>query len=278
MSVLSQIQKEAANLTPAETRLVRSVIESPRAAALSTVSELARSADVHEATVSRLARKLGFESYPSFRQALREEFIPSQEPATRFKKTIGSTAQDSVLGSLIRQETEALLRIESYVSTDSIVEVAERLMAARRIHIFGRGNAETLALLMVKRFRRFGRDVQKLSGDPRELAEQALGFAAGDAVLCFAFRRAPRGYRPLVEAARAAGAETIVVSGAAGPMLTPAPDHLLAAPRGGDRDAFQTLTVPMTLCNALVIAAGALDKEQTLSALERLGALMDRFD
>ena len=168
---MQKIQDAAEDLTPAETRLVQSVIESPREAALGTVSELARSAGVHEATVSRLARKLGFASYPSFRRALREEFIPSQETATRFQKTIGSASQESILGTLVRQETEALHRIEEYIPPDRILDVARRLMSARRLHIFGRGNAETLAVLMLKRFRRFGRDVHKLSGDPRELAE-----------------------------------------------------------------------------------------------------------
>ena len=58
----------------------------------------------------------------------------------------------------------------------------------------------------------------------------------------------------------------------------PQPDHLLAAPRSGDPDAFQTLTVPMTLCNAIVIAAGALDEGRSLETLDRLGALIERFE
>lgn len=278
LSVVSKIQDAADSLTTAEKRLVQSVVDSPREAALGTVSELARSAGVHEATVSRLARKLGFDSFSLFRKALREEFIPSQETATRLQKTIGSTAQETVLGRLVRQETEALNRIENYISPERIIDVAKRLMAAPRLHIFARGNAETLSLLMTKRFRRFGRDVHKLSGDPRELAEQALGFGRGDVVLCFAFRRAPRGYAPLIESAREAGAETIVISGTAGTMLVPAPDHLLAVPRSGDPDEFQTLTVPMTVCNAIVIAAGALDEDHSLKALEKLGNLINRFE
>ena len=278
MSVVSKIQSAADNLTAAEKRLVQLVVDSPREAALGTVSELARSAGVHEATVSRLARKLGFQTFPSFRKALREEFIPSQETATRFQKTIGSTTQETILGTLVRQETEALARIESFIASERIIQIAERLMAAPRLHIFARGNAETLSLMMTKRFRRFGRDVHKLSGDPRELAEQALGFGKGDVVLCFAFRRTPRGYKALIESAREAGAETIVISGTAGTMLVPAPDHLVAVPRSGDPDQFQTLTVPMTVCNAIVLAAGALEEDHSLKALERLGVLIKRFD
>jgi DNA-binding MurR/RpiR family transcriptional regulator len=278
VSVLSKIQDVAGELTPAETRLVQSVIQSPRASALGTAAELAQNAGVHEATASRLARKLGFDSYSAFRRALRDEFIPSREPATRLQKTLGSATGDTILGTLVRHETEALARIEAFADSDRIAEIAERLMSARRIHLFGRGNAETLSLLMLKRFRRFGRDVQKLSGDPRDLAEQALGFSEGEVLMMFAFRRAPKSYAPLIESARQAGTKTIVVADTVGPTLSPQPDFLLAAPRSGDPDAFQTLTVPMTLCNAIVVAAGALDEGRALQALEQLGTLIERFD
>jgi DNA-binding MurR/RpiR family transcriptional regulator len=132
--------------------------------------------------------------------------------------------------------------------------------------------------MMVKRFRRFGKDVQQLDNDPRGLAEQMLGVEAGDVVLSFAFRRSPRGYAALMETAKEAGAQTIIISGNSGAFLAPRPDHILAAPRSGDPDAFQTLTVPMTVCNAIIIAAGLRAKEESLKKLDRLGQLIERFE
>lgn len=278
MSLMDMISKKAAELTPNERRLVQTVIDSPTAAALGTAGLLARAVGVHEATASRLARKLGFESYGAFRDALREEFIATRETATRFEKTISDTEPGTILGTLARNEAQALGRIEDFIPAAQIDAVAARLMGAARLFIYGYGNAEVLALMMVKRFRRFGRDVHQLDPDPRALAEQALGLAAGDVVLIFAFRRAPRAYAALVETAREAGAETIVISGRAGAFLAPAPDRLLTAPRSGNPDGFQTLTVPMTVCNAIVIAAGALAKEASLKKLERLGQLIERFE
>jgi hypothetical protein len=61
-------------------------------------------------------------------------------------------------------------------------------------------------------------------------------------------------------------------------MLVPAPDLLLSAPRSGDIDGFQTLTVPMAISNAIVLAAGALEDVTALKTLERLGALIKRFE
>ena len=278
MSLIGKISHQAPSLTPSERRLVETVIEKPTAAALGTAGELARSVGVHEATASRLAKKLGFDGYASFRDALREEFIATHETATRFEKTITTNTPETILGKLALDEGQALGRIEEFINADQIAEVAGLLMGARRIFVYGYGNAEILALMMVKRFRRFGKDVQLLLLDPRGLAEQLLGIGPGDVLLSFAFRRQPRGYAALVEVAREAGAKTIVISGKSGALLAPGPDHLLAAPRSGDPDAFQTLIVPMTVCNAIVIAAGLTAKEETLKKLDRLGQLIERFE
>ncbi|MCR9087620.1 MAG: MurR/RpiR family transcriptional regulator [Rhodobacteraceae bacterium] len=278
MSLLEKISDEAAKLTPNERLLVQSVINSPTAAALGTANELAKAVGVHEATASRLARKLGYESYAAFRDALREEFIATRETATRFEKTIAESSSETVLGKLAGEEIQALGRIEEFITADQIARVVASLMGAGRIFVYGYGNAQVLSLLMIKRFRRFGKDVHKLSADPRALAEQALGLRAGDVVLTFAFRRPPRSYAALIETAREAGAETIVISGTSGALLAPRPDHLLAAPRSGDPDAFQTLTVPMTVCNAIVIAAGHTEKEEALKKLNHLGQLIERFE
>lgn len=278
MSLIAKISHQAPSLTPSERRLVQTVIESPTSAALGTAGELARSVGVHEATASRLARKLGFDSYAAFRDALRDEFIATRETATRFERTIAASASDTILGKLARDEVQALGRVEDFIGPDQIAATARLLMGARRLFIYGYGNAEVLALMMLKRFRRFGRDVQKLDADPRALAEQLLALGAGDVVLGFAFRRPPRAYAALIGTAREVGATSIIISGNSGALLAPPPDHLLAAPRSGDPDAFQTLTVPMTVCNAIIIAAGLAARETSLKKLDRLGQLIERFE
>ncbi len=279
MSLIAIISERASDLTPNERRLVEAVLADPKAVAFGTGGDLARDVGVHEATLSRLVRKLGFGSYGMFRAALKDEFIPTRETATRFQKTLNGSAESStILGKLAQDEIVALHSVEEHIRPEQIKRVAETLMTAPRVSFYGFGNAEVLAALMVKRFRRFGRSVQQLSADPRTLAEQALGFVPGEAVLLFAFRRPPRAYAAIIDSAREAGAATIVVTSNSGVHLTPPPDQMLVAPRSGDPDGFQTLTVPMTVCNAIVIAAGLTAKEETLKKLDRLGQLIERFD
>jgi DNA-binding MurR/RpiR family transcriptional regulator len=117
-----------------------------------------------------------------------------------------------------------------------------------------------------------------LAGDARALAEGVLGMTGEDVLLVYAFRRTPRAYPALVTRARDVGAGIIVISGMSGHLMAPAPDQLLAAPRGGDPESFQTLTIPMAISNAIVIAAGTTSDRSVLQTLDDLGALIKRFE
>ncbi|MDO5090654.1 MAG: MurR/RpiR family transcriptional regulator [Cardiobacteriaceae bacterium] len=278
MKVIERIQETAESLTPAEKRLVEVICSDPQAAALGTAAGIARAVEVHEATVSRLVRKLGFDSYAGFRHAMQSEFIPTQEPAVRLDNALAREGNASWLHMLVEQERAALRHVEDVADAAQIEAVAQELMCAKRLFFFARGNAEVLALLMDKRFRRFGKDSRQLSGERRELAEQALGIGVGDVVVAFAFRRQPAVYAPLLETVREAGARMVAIAGAVGPLLSPAPDVLISVPRSGHRDAFQTLTVPMAICNAIILAAAGQDKRRALPPLERLGTLIRRFE
>lgn len=278
MSILKRVQSVAENLTRAEHLLVREIIAKPREIALGTASSLAQRTGVHEATASRLAKKLGFESYARFRDAIREEFIVKADPAVRVRNTLEAARDGDLLNELIAREIEALTALPTYIDSDRIEDAAKALTAARRVFIFARGNAITLSVLLERRLLRMGIDVEILSGDSRELAEQVLRMSAGDLLVCFAFRRQPRHYAALIERARAVGARSLAISGSLGPALAPAPDMLLSAPRSGSNDSFQTLTVPMAITNGLILTMAQKDQANALERLETLGELINEFE
>ncbi|HET8727016.1 MAG TPA: MurR/RpiR family transcriptional regulator, partial [Alphaproteobacteria bacterium] len=174
MSIFERIQTVAEALTPAERRLVQEVISKPRDIALGTAGELAKRIGVHEATASRLARKLGFDSYAGFRDAIRQEFIVRTDPAIRVRNTLAASRGPDLLTDLIAREVEALTALPRYVPEATLNAAAHALSNARKVFVFARGNAETLAVLMQRRLRRMAIDVVLLVGDGRDLAEQVL--------------------------------------------------------------------------------------------------------
>jgi DNA-binding MurR/RpiR family transcriptional regulator len=278
MQLAQRVQTVAETLTPAERKLVKEIISKPRDVALGTALELARKMGVHQATAGRLARKLGFETYSDFRDAIRDEFIVKTDPALRVRKTLEISRGQGILDLLIQQEVEALSRLTAYIDERRLSEAAKTISECRRIFIFARGNAETLAVLMDRRLRRMAFDTVVVSGDSRDMAEQILTMGRQDALILFAFRRQPDAYAPLMEHARKVGARSIAISGAVGPSLSPQGDHLLSAPRAGKTDAFQTLTVPMAICNGLILSIAQSDEKRSLTQLETLGELIASFD
>ncbi|UYN99893.1 MAG: MurR/RpiR family transcriptional regulator [Devosia sp.] len=278
MSVLDRVKDAADSLTPAEQLLIKQVIASPRDIALGTANNLAQRIGVHEATVSRLAKKLGYPNFAGFRTAIQDEFIVRTDPATRVRNTLQQTSEAGFLTDLVAREIEALANLQHYVDDARLLGAARDLYKARRIFVFARGNAAALAVLVDRRLRRMGLNTVMLHGEGRDIAEQIVGMTSDDAIIAFAFRRQPRHLAALLNHARALGAKSVMVSGSVGPSLVPAADHLLFAPRAGSKDAFQTLTVPMAICNGLVLAMVNENTTASLERLETLGQLIDAFD
>lgn len=276
-SLVERVQAVAASLTATEQQLISIVMKAPREVALGTSSEFAARLGVHEATTSRLARKLGFGSYGQFRDALRHEFLREAAPGERISTTLNDARKQGFLPLLVASELAALGLIADHVSDARIIAAAEALNC-QRVFIYGHGNAEALAVLMERRLRRLGIASHRLSGNRRDLAEQMLTLSSDDALLLFAFRRQPPDYAKLMQVAAEVGANTVVIAGTVGPTLTPKPQILLSAPRAGMPDSFQTLTVPMAICNATILALADIRGEVALDALNRLGTLIAKFE
>ena len=275
--MVERIQAVADSLTATEQKLVSALLTAPREVAIGTSSEFAARIGVHEATTSRLSKKLGFASYAGFRDALRAEYLRDAAPAERISATLSDARVQGFLPLLVASEIAALSGMADHVSEERILDAAEALNRDR-VFIYGHGNASALSELMERRLRRLGIVSHRLDGNRRDLAEQVLTLSDRDALLLFAFRRQPPDYAHLLEVAGTVGANTVVIAGTIGPSLTPRPDILLSAPRAGMPDSFQTLTVPMAICNATILALASLRGDRAMGALDRLGHLLARFE
>lgn len=277
IALVERVQAVAGTLTATEQKLISELLKAPREVAIGTSSEFAARLGVHEATTSRLARKLGFASYGEFRDELRREFLKVADPAERISATLTDARTQGFLPLLVASEIAALAGIADHLSDINVLEAVEKL-DRRRVFIYGQGNAEVLSVLMERRLRRLGIDSHPLSGSQRDLAEQMLTLSQDDTLLIFAFRRQPPDYERLMRVAADTGAATVVISGTIGPSLTPSPDVLLSAPRAGMPNSFQTLTVPMAICNAIILALAERRGPDALAALDRLGSLIAQFE
>ena len=274
-SLATQIDRCRDKLTEADQRLLDVLLRDPAQSAMLSAAEVAREAGVHAAAAVRLAQKLGYEGYPDMRSALRSEIVAS-DSARRIAETLAGSESD-LLASLIASEVDTLLGLVQHIDQAAIEDAAKAMLKARSIVLCAQGNSVVLADLLDRRLRRAGFRTSLVTGQGRELAERLIPLERNDMLVCFAFRRLPREITGALDHARQVGATTLVIADHIARRLPQAPDHVLAAPRGR-ADEFLTLTVPMAICNALILTIARIDGGQSVSTLDALETLVKRFD
>lgn len=275
LSFKTVVETYTGTLTASEKRLVEALLSSPNEAALLSAADLAARAGAHQATAVRLAQKLGYRGYPELRARLQADLL-TPKPAERLRRRL-ERSQPGVLASLVESEVEALRTLPEHVSEADLERAADLLNGSERVFLFAQGNACILTELLERRLRRSGLRTVGLSGSGRDLAERLVTLGPHDAVIAFAFHREPAGLEQLLRVALEVGARTVLVSDPFGSTVRPRPELVLAAPRG-EQEVFQTLAVPMAVCNALVLTLASRDGGHSVAALDRLAGLLERFE
>lgn len=265
--LINRIHEINKPLTETEQRLVNILIKNKDAALFESVNALAEMAGTHGSALVRLARKLGFSGFPEMRQFLRQDFNEKPKTEDLIRKRLSESADSSILNHLIEGEIEALKNLQNYIQQQQLNAVADRLLRADRVLIFAEGTAESLARHAEHRLRRAGQLTIKLSPDVRSVSEGTTLMRPQDMLIGFALRESPMLLKVLFDQAQKIGVTTVLISDLSGLIHKPSPDYVLAASRGSDAES-GTLTVPMTILNALILTVASRGAPETLAHYE----------
>jgi DNA-binding MurR/RpiR family transcriptional regulator len=253
-------------LSESARRALNFLLEQPQETAQLSAAEVAARLGVHETTVTRLAKQLGYQGYRQLREALvnegREELTSAYRVSTRGQA--GYT-----LAALVGDEVAALQRLAHVVSQQEMDSLAERILGARRTFLFGPPYAEAVLSLLERRIRRMGVDIVALPLSGRLIAEHLTALTAGDLVVSFVLRRPDPKLGRINRYAQSVGAGTAVVADEDGLLYEPRPDQLIVAPRGPSEDQ-RSLIVPFVFSYALQFAMYHLAEDRAGRALHRL--------
>lgn len=256
-------------LTAADRRLAGVLLASPRETALLSANEIAQRAGVNPATAVRFARKLGFDGYPALRATLQQDLFGVSEAAERMRQRIRRLARGSVLKTFVESEIHNLSRLLEQIADADIQPAARAIMRASQVFLFAVGHAGALAYLLDSRLGRAGYRTRIMKHVPRDMAAELLQAQARDVFILFAFNTIHPSVAKIVAHARSAGAICVLITDIPGSSVRPVPDIVLSATRGGEGDP-RSLSVPMAICNALVLHLSRLDQRRTLRNLQQL--------
>ncbi len=266
------------SLTKSQQRIASYLLAGYDEAAFMPAADLAQELAVSEATLVRFARAIGYDGFRDLRRCLQGLFRAQATPASRLRHKLGELAssQGHVLAKVLDMEVQYLTEASHSVDPADFDRAVELLLSGQRIFVFGSGPSGTLAELAELRFRRLGILTIAMTESGRHLLEKLQLLRPGDVVLASGFNYLRPELVSVLECARMTGCPSILLTDTLGPALRSKADVILAA-RRGPVSTFHSLTVPMSILNALILAVAMARPDESLTALNRLQQLRDAF-
>ena len=269
-----RLEERFPSLTRSEQRIASYLMVNADEAAFFTAADLAQRVDTSEATVVRFARAIGYDGFPDLRRCLQDLFRVKVTPATRLRRKLVDLqdGQGHVLAKMVATEVECLTEALHTVEPADFDRAAEILLNGRTIYVYGIGPSRILADLAQLRLRRFGVPTVAITESGRDALEKLLPLQPEDAVLAAGFHRVTGELVAVLDQARKRGCHTVFLTDTLGHVFKDSVDVVLAA-RRGPVSTFHSLTVPMAILNALILAIAMARPEESVAALGRLQEL-----
>ncbi|WP_425100722.1 MurR/RpiR family transcriptional regulator [Tropicibacter sp. S64] len=137
--VRDMLKEHQASLTAAERRLTATLLDDSLMSGLQSITRLAENAEVSTATIVRLARKLGFDGFSDFQNAMREEVAARvKQPLAKLDPGELTGHSDHVLSRFARalsRNINATLDRLDVAEFDAVTDLLSD--PARNIHLIG---------------------------------------------------------------------------------------------------------------------------------------------
>jgi DNA-binding MurR/RpiR family transcriptional regulator len=274
-----RLEDHLPGLTKSQQRIAAYLLASYDEATFLSAADLAERLNLSEATVVRFAKAIGYDGFPEMRRQLQELFRARFTPAARLQRKLSELAgsQGTVLTKVIDMEVQYLTEAAHSIEPADFDHVVDILLSGQRIFVFGSGPSGILADLAELRLRRLGMLTIGMTESGRHLLEKLQLLRPGDVVLATGFHHVRSELVAVLDHARALGCRSILLTDTLGPVLRSKVDVVLAA-RRGPVSTFHSLTVPMSILNALILAVAMARPGESLAALNRLQQLRATYD
>lgn len=274
-SFVTRVRNQLPQMHPAERRLADFVLNFPGDLASYSASELARLANVSNATVSRFVQKLGYAGYDEARRHVRSE---RHTGAALFM--VGADAADtpSALRAHAEQGMANIDKTFFGLSLEEIDAIATAMVEARHVWIVGFRTGHSFATYLHWQTFQVIEHISVLPRAGQTLAEHIAGMTGEDCTIVFGLRRRVHGMDAILAQIVATGAQTLYITDESVPRekgpawhihcQTPAPGPLF--------NHVAVLGLCHLLATRVIERAGAAGRRR-LTAIETLHDALDEL-
>ncbi len=272
-NVLHTIRARMDEFSKGQKRIADYILSRYDKAAFMTASRLGNITQVSESTVVRFAAQLGYDGYPAMQKALQELVRGKLTSVQRIRASNDQIDETDVMGSVMQRDMDSIRGAIEQVDREEFDRVVEQLSQARHIYLLGLRSSSFLAGYLNFYFHLIFENVTLVQSTAAgEIFEQMVRIGPGDVLVGISFPRYSKTAVSAVRFARDRGADVIAVTDSKmSPLYRMASASLLVR---SDMISFvDSMTAPLSILNALIVAVGQRKDEETsrtFSELERV--------
>ena len=211
-NVFEKISSEYYTLTASEKKVADFVLSNQSGTQFMSISELAGSCDVAEATVSRFCRRLGYKGYNTFKLALANAFVQHKPWNNPLSGEI--TEEDSledISKKLYSAEVEAITQTMELLDLNAVREAANLLHSANRVICMGNGGTMIMASEAHHLFSTVSNKFVAV-GDSHLQAMAAISMEPEDVIFFFSYSGSTKAMMDTLKLASNRGGKVILVT------------------------------------------------------------------
>ena len=274
--LIQRLNQSGRKLSKSHRRIAECIVAHYDKAAFMTASRLGEYVGVSESTVVRFASALGYEGYPQLQKALQELVRHRLTASQRFEMS-SDIDQGQVLHRVLKADIQNIRATIDEMDPSVFDKAVEEILSAKTVYVLGQRASTPLAQFLDHYLRYVLTDVVLVSSGISDVFEQISRIGEGDLLIGISF---PRYSTRTVDAMRFAkdrGARLVALTdGPLSPLHTMADMCLMAK---SDMASFaDSLTAPMSLINALIVALGRRRKEQVSAHFDQLETIWSEYN
>lgn len=268
-NTLLHIRGAYPTLRPAEKRVAKVILADPQEAVHYSITELAKMAEVSDATVVKFCKRLGYKGYQEFKIMLAQDV--AVKPELIHGEVEPGNDVNTIKEKIFQANISALQETAQVLETEDLEKAVEALARAGEIHFYGVGASGIAALDAEHKFSRIGLRASACTDTHLQIA-RAVQLRPGDVAVCLSFSGETRETVNAMRAAKQAGATTIAITSYCGSALAKEADVLLLT--STQQNLFKSTAISsrltqLSIIDTLFIAVALADQARARQAMEK---------
>ena len=230
-AILDRLSTLYPGLSPQLRLAAKYVLDAPAEVAINSMRRIAAAAGVGPSTMLRLAKRLGFPNYESFRRPFQEATRTGQgsfaDRAEWLQSLAGGAREGDMLGNMAMAAISNIEKSFETLDPQVLADVADQIRQARKVYIFSGGGLLPIAAYFHAVVRMILPNSVMLEGAPGSEMDVLLHAGPADVMVVISCEPYARSTLRGARIAKARGAKLIALTDSRASPLAPIADALL---------------------------------------------------